>query len=95
MDNNIKHQQNDEGGSFSYHYEGKRVGEMFYTNLKDGKLSIDHTEVDPSMEGKGIGKLLLEELVYYVRENKIKVIARCSFASAKFKSHPEWQDVLY
>ena len=89
--NNIEHKD----GSFYFTYEGRRVGEMYYTMTGDNKMIIDHTEVDESMEGKGIGKLLLEELVYYVREKNIKVIPRCTFAAASFKRHPEWQDVLY
>ena len=89
--NNFEH----ENGTFYFNYEGKRVGELHYTMAGENKMIIDHTEVDESMEGKGIGKLLLEDVIDYVREKNIKVIPRCTFASASFRKHPEWQDVLY
>jgi predicted GNAT family acetyltransferase len=94
MDKNIQHIQSDSGGSFCYIYEGERVGEMHYRMSANNKMIIDHTEVDEEMEGQGIGKHLLQALVDYVREKKIKVISRCTFARATFERMKEWQDVL-
>ncbi|HTE23526.1 GNAT family N-acetyltransferase [Flavitalea sp.] len=94
MDNNIQHEQFGSGGVFYYTYEGNRVGEMHYRMSGQDKMIIDHTEVDEKMEGHGIGKSLLEALVEYVREKKIKVIPRCTFAQATFQKMKEWQDVL-
>jgi predicted GNAT family acetyltransferase len=94
MGNNIQHAQEHSGGIFYYTNGGNRVGEMHYRMLGQDKMIIDHTEVDEKMEGHGIGKNLLEALVKYVRENKIKVIPRCSFAQVTFQRMKEWQDVL-
>jgi uncharacterized protein len=94
MDNDIQHEQTGSGGSFYFTYEGDRVGEMHYRLSAQDKMIIDHTEVDEKMEGQGIGKNLLEALVIYVREKKIKVIPRCNFAQATFQRMKEWQDVL-
>jgi predicted GNAT family acetyltransferase len=58
------------------------------------KMIIEHTEVDASLEGKGVGKKLLETLVQYVRQESIRVIPLCPFANATFKRVKEWQDVL-
>jgi predicted GNAT family acetyltransferase len=94
MDKNIQHEPLGSGGSFYYSSNGHRVGEMHYRMSASDKMIVDHTEVDEEMEGHGIGTQLLEALVGYAREKKIKVIPRCSFAEATFKSMREWQDVL-
>lgn len=83
------------GGSFFFAEDGKDLGELHYRKSSKDVVIIDHTEVDPSMEGKGVGKKLLEHVVSYLRENHLKVIPTCTYANATFKKHPEWQDLLY
>jgi len=67
---------------------------MVYLNAGDHVMVIEHTDVDTSLQGQGIGKKLLDNLVSYVRENHIQVIPLCPFARATFEKTPEWQDVL-
>ena len=69
------------------------AGRMTYT-MAGEKLIIDHTEVNPDFKGRNVGKLLLMELVNFVRENNIKVVPLCPFAKAMFEKTPEIQDVL-
>ncbi|MGS2739146.1 GNAT family N-acetyltransferase [Sinomicrobium sp. M5D2P17] len=90
----IKHLHNDTKGAFVYKVDKKRLAEMTYVMAGDKKMIIDHTGVDESLKGQGIGKKLLEALVGYVRENSIKVVPLCPFANATFKKVTEWQDVL-
>ena len=94
MDKNIEHKPSGSGGSFQYVLEGNAVGEMHYRMNDENTMTIDHTEVDEKMEGQGIGKQLLGELVEYVREHNVKVIPQCTFAHVTFKRMKEWQDVL-
>ncbi len=91
---NIKHQQNAKGGSFHYELDGKKLAEMVYTMDGETKMIIDHTEVDNSLRGKGVGTHLLAELVNYVRQARMKVVPLCAFAKAIFLKTKEWQDVL-
>jgi uncharacterized protein len=91
---NIKHSQGDQRGSFYYEVDGKKLAEMVYMMAGEKKMIIDHTEVNESLKGQGIGKKLQAELVDYVRTNEIKVIPRCPFAKANFQKTKEWQDVL-
>ena len=48
-------------------------------------MIIEHTEVDESLKGKGVGVKLLEALVNFVRKENSKVIPPCPFAKATFK----------
>ena len=90
----IKHLTFGTKGAFTYEPNGTRMAEMAYTMAGEKKMIIEHTEVDESLKGQGIGKQLLAALVDYVREKDIKVIPLCPFANATFRRVKEWQDVL-
>ncbi|MEX0966722.1 MAG: GNAT family N-acetyltransferase [Bacteroidia bacterium] len=90
----IKQEIREKGGSFYYEENGQRLAEMVYVNAGSETLIIEHTEVNGSLKGKGIGRKLLGSLVEFARAEKIRVIALCPFAKAIFKRSPEWQDVL-
>lgn len=90
----IRHEQAGGKGSFYWEVEGKKLAEMVYTMAGEHKMIIEHTDVDDSLRGQGVGKKLLEALVNYVRANNIKVLPLCPFAKATFQKVAEWQDVL-
>lgn len=67
---------------------------MTYSKASSEFIIIDHTEVDPSFKGKGVGKQLLYKIVEMAREKNIKILPLCPFASAMFKKLTDIQDVL-
>lgn len=67
---------------------------MVYVMAGAKKIIIEHTEVDESLKGQGVGAKLLEALVDFVRTEGIKVIPLCPFANATFKKRTDLQDVL-
>jgi len=81
-------------GMFYVEENGKNLAEMVYTMAKPDVMIIDHTEVDESLEGKGVGKQLVYAAVENARTNNIKIIPMCPFANSVFKRVTEWQDVL-
>lgn len=91
---NIVHETSAKGGGFYYETNGKRLAEMVYVMAGEHKMIIEHTLVDESLKGQGIGKKLQAELVAYVREKGIRVLPLCPFAKAMFEKTKEWQDVL-
>jgi predicted GNAT family acetyltransferase len=90
----IKHVINGTKGSFNYEVDGKTLAEMVYNMAGEQKMIIEHTDVDDSLRGQGVGKKLLAELVAYVRATNIKVIPLCPFAKATLDKATEWQDIL-
>ncbi len=90
----IKHLATSSKGAFIYEDDGQKLAEMVYSMAGPKRMIIEHTEVDASLKGQGIGKKLLAALVEYVRTEDIKVIPICPFANATFKRMKEWQDVL-
>ena len=90
----IQHQQNGNRGSFFVEDGARRFAEMVYVLAGPQKMIIEHTEVDDSLQGQGVGIMLLEALVDFVRKENIKVVPVCPFAKAKFQKRKDFQDVL-
>ena len=91
----IKQDENQKKGKFYYEEEGKQLAEMTYTYAGDDKIIIDHTEVDDSLRGKGVGYKLVEAAVHFARENNISIMPLCPFAHAVFKKKSGYSDVLF
>ncbi|AOC97393.1 hypothetical protein BB050_04315 [Flavobacterium anhuiense] len=82
-------------GYFEALEDGKEGGKMTYTWAGDSKFIIDHTEVSPDFNGKGVGKKLVMASVDYARANNLKIIPLCPFAKSVFDKVPEIHDVLF
>lgn len=74
--------------------DGKQLAEMTYTRTSESLVNIDHTWVDPSLKGQGVGRQLLDAVVQWARQTGTKLSATCSFASAQFAKDPSIRDVL-
>lgn len=74
--------------------DGERAGVMTYSIPASDFIIIDHTEVEPGFEGKGVGKQLLYKIVEMAREKNIKILPLCPYANAMFKKLEDIQDVL-
>jgi len=81
-------------GSFDAIEDVKEAGKMTYTWAGDSKFIIDHTEVSPDFNGKGVGKKLVLAAVDYARANNVKIIPLCPFAKSVFDKVEEIRDVL-
>jgi predicted GNAT family acetyltransferase len=82
-------------GYFEAIEDGKEAGKMTYTWAGDSKFIIDHTEVSPDFNGKGVGKKLVMAAVEYARANNVKIIPLCPFAKSVFDKVEEIHDVLF
>lgn len=82
-------------GAFYIEKEGKILAEMTYTFAGSDKIIIDHTTVDDSLRGKGVGKKLVNAAVDFARNKSIKILPLCPFAKAVFDKTSEFEDVLF
>jgi predicted GNAT family acetyltransferase len=82
-------------GYFEVIEDGKEAGKMTYTWAGDSKFIIDHTEVSPEFNGKGVGKKMVLAAVDYARTNNVKIIPLCPFAKSVFDKVEEIRDVLF
>lgn len=90
----IQNSGTDNGGKFYIEENNRRIALMTYSKANSGEIIINHTEVDDSLKGKGIGKDLVAEGVKYARENNLKIVPQCPFAAAEFEKHADYGDVL-
>lgn len=90
----IQQEDNKQRGSFFIEENGNRIAELAYTWRNGHVVSLDHTEVDESLEGKGIGSQLVKHAVSFAREKGVKLKLYCSFAKTVFQRHSEYDDVL-
>lgn len=72
----------------------KRAGAMTYSIAGAELIIIDHTEVAPEYNGRGVGRQMLYKIVDMAREKSIKIIPLCPFAAAMFKKTDDIKDVL-
>jgi predicted GNAT family acetyltransferase len=87
--NTIQLQLNENGrGSFFIEENGENIAEM-NIGIANNVLTAFHTEVAEKLKGQGVGKMLLETMVDYARENRLKVIPLCPFVYTSFTRHPE------
>ena len=83
------------GGRYEARVAGHAgIGELTYSRVSGGRLSADHTGVDDSLRGTGVGKALVERLVDDARGEQLTIVPRCSFVKALFQRHREWSDVM-
>jgi uncharacterized protein len=72
----------------------KRAGIMTYSIAGAALIIIDHTEVEPAYNGKGVGKQMLCKIVEMARDKNMKIIPLCPFAASMFKKSEDIKDVL-
>jgi predicted GNAT family acetyltransferase len=73
--------------------DGERVGRLTY-GLADGVITHRHTEVDPSVGGRGLGSALVRFALDDARARGLTVIPRCPFVAAFIVRHPEYEELV-
>ena len=61
---------------------------------RDGEVILFHTEVDGSIEGRGLGSTLVSGALDDIRARGLRVVALCPFVRAYLKRHPEYGDLV-
>jgi predicted GNAT family acetyltransferase len=62
--------------------------------IQEDVLTIFHTGVSDTLQGQGIGQLLVAHAVDYARKNQLKIIPVCPYAIRQFEKNPQYSDVL-
>lgn len=94
METIVTHVEQDGTGSFNISRDGVRIGVMTYRRNDAARVTIDHTEVDPSLRGGGIARKLLDAAVAWARQTGTKITPRCSYVIVQFKRDASIHDVL-
>jgi predicted GNAT family acetyltransferase len=70
-----------------------RAGFIEYRS-EPGAILLVHTEVDPAVEGKGLGSRLVAGALDDLRARGLKLVALCPFVRAYLRHHHEYADLV-
>ena len=73
---------------------GDRVVGLASYHVENGTMALSHTEVDPSVGGRGIGSELVAGVLAAARERGLTVLPYCSFVRHYIQQHPEQLDLV-
>lgn len=74
--------------------EGKALALQTFSEIEEGVVEIDHTEVDSSLQGQGIAGKLTELAVVYLKNQGKKIVPSCSYVKSWFENRAEYQNLL-
>lgn len=92
MASEVQVRHNPQASRFEVEAEG-RLGRCDY-RMHEGVMHLVHTEVPPSLEGRGIGAALVRAALEHASAEGLRVRPRCSFVSAYLARHPEFGRLL-
>ena len=90
----IKHKDDGKKGEFYIGDNGQHLAEMAYIWAGEKVFIIEHTDVDDTLRGQGVGNKLVERAVAMAREKNLKIIPLCPFAKSVFNKDSSIHDVL-
>jgi len=53
-----------------------------------------HTDIEPSLEGRGLGAVLVRGALEDIRSRGERVVPFCPFVRAYVRRHPEYADLV-
>ena len=77
-----------EKGRFEIRVGDRVVGLASY-HVEGGTMTLPHTEVDPTVGGRGLGTALVAGVLAAARERGLHVLPYCSFVRHYIQQHPE------
>lgn len=72
---------------------GADVPRVEYIRTKD-KIYLTHTEVPPSLAGKGIGTALIGAVLEDVERKGLTLVPLCPFVALYLQRNPEWKRLV-
>jgi uncharacterized protein len=82
-----------ERGRFEIRLDERVVGLASY-HVEHGTMTLPHTEVDPSLGGRGLGTALVAAVLEAARERGLHVLPYCSFVRRYIQQHPDTIDLV-
>ncbi|WP_217473950.1 GNAT family N-acetyltransferase [Stutzerimonas stutzeri] len=90
---NARVQHDEQANRYVLEVDGQALGLAEYQ--PDGSRRVfTHTEVDQSLEGQGMGSLLIREALDDTRRQGKRIVPVCEFVAAYVKKHHDWDDIV-
>jgi predicted GNAT family acetyltransferase len=65
------------------------AGEIRYIRDDSGKVVLVHTDIEPKLEGQGLGNFLVKGALDDLHDRGIEYRVICPFVAAYLRRHPE------
>ena len=83
---------NEEASRFEATVDGL-LSLLTYRRFPD-RIVLQHTEVPPPLERKGLAAKLTRTALDFARANHLRVVPSCPYASSFLRKHREYQDLV-
>lgn len=90
--NQVEVKHNETARCFEAEVHGMRA--MLVYKIIPGQMLIQHTEVPPSLEGRGLAAKLTRTALEFARSKALQVVPACSYTASYMAKHPEYNDLL-
>ena len=77
---------------YEYHIDG-HIAYITYDD-QDGNMHLTHTIVPDPLAGKGLAKMLLEDVLQEIKKENKKAVAKCSYVVKYQEKNPEASDLF-
>ena len=77
----------EENRIYAKNSNNETIAEVTFYEIQNGIYNIDHTFVDDSLRGQGIGSKLVQEAVNIIKQKNARIQATCPFASKWIEEH--------
>ena len=84
---------NPEARRFELLVDGQLAGIAAY-DRSPGTMSLTHTEVYPSFEGRGLGSVLAQRALDLIRDEGAAVLPYCPFIRRYIQRHQDYLDLV-
>jgi predicted GNAT family acetyltransferase len=84
--------KNEKENAYEVMVDGHKAFSNYYETQH--QITIIHTEVDPALEGRGVGTALIEKILAVVDASGKKLVPLCPFTFAYIRRHREWKRLV-
>ena len=85
--------RNEDRSRYEISFDGRLVGFADY-HRRGEAVVFPHTEIEPSMRGRGLGAVLVRHALDDVRATGGSVVAQCWYVAQFIDEHSEYADLL-
>jgi predicted GNAT family acetyltransferase len=78
---------------FEFEEDGQ-IAWLEFDRDDQGWMTLWHTEVPPSLRGRGIAQTLARTALEYARDENLKVDVICPIVAAYIQKNPEFSDLV-
>lgn len=75
-----------------------RIGELTprieYEISESGLIYLNHTEVPPELEGRGIASALVLAALEDIERRGMRLIPTCPYVASYIRRHPQWERLV-